>query len=155
MATEKVYDFSEFPEWAQHQNKLTEKQVSVALDSMTGESLTQFATTRLATAERFGRSLSARIRDHQWGSNEALITAGTGTREASHLSADPLRPEGKAMFGVAMLGVGPMGTPSVGSDAKEDSWIRLWIEPVVIFQHVGTHTVGPKPLSIFSHYVGK
>ncbi|MCH8082794.1 MAG: autotransporter domain-containing protein, partial [Myxococcales bacterium] len=108
-------------------NKLTEKQVSVALDSMTGESLTQFAATRLATAERFGHSLDARIRDHQWESNDAFVTTDTETREASHLSADRLRPESKAIFGVAMLGVGPMGAPSVGADAG-GSRIRAWID---------------------------
>ena len=117
-------------------NKLTEKQVSVALDSMTGESLTQFAATRLATAERFGHSLDARIRDHQWESNDAFVTTDTETREASHLSADRLRPESKAIFGVAMLGVGPMGAPSVGADAKQDSWARTWIDGYGIYGDV-------------------
>jgi len=97
------------------------------LDSMTGETLTQFATTRLAIAERFGRTLDARIRDHQWESNDAFITAGTGTAEASDLSGDPLRPGSNAIFGVAMLGVGPMGAPSVGSGAG-GSRIRTWID---------------------------
>jgi uncharacterized protein with beta-barrel porin domain len=114
---------------------LTESQVPAALDAMAGETLTQFATTRLATAQRFGRSLDARIRDHQWGSNDAFITASTGSREASDLSADPIRPESKAIFGVAMLGVGPMGAPAVEADAKSDSWIP-WIDGSGIYGDV-------------------
>lgn len=117
-------------------NVLTVDEVSSVLDSMTGESLTQFATTRLTTAERFGRSLDARIRDHQWESNEAFLTAGTRTGEASHLSADQPSPESKAIFGVAMLGVGPMGAPSVGAATKEDSWVRTWIDGSGIYGDV-------------------
>ncbi len=117
-------------------NQLTEKQVPVALDSMTGESLTQFATTRLATAERFGRSLDARIRDYQWDTNRAFITAGTGAGEASHLSADPMRLESSPVLGVAMLGVGPMGAPGVEIDAKAQSWIRAWIDGSAIYGDV-------------------
>jgi outer membrane autotransporter protein len=103
---------------------------------MTGENLTQFATARLATAERFGRSLDARIRDYQWNSDGALITAGTGAEEAGHLSADSMRPESKAIFGVAMLGVGPMGAPAAETDARADSWFRTWIDGSAIYGDV-------------------
>jgi fibronectin-binding autotransporter adhesin len=115
---------------------LTVDQGPAAFDSMTGESLTQFATARLATAQRFGRSLDARIRDHQWGSNGAFITASTGAGEASHLSTDLMRPESSPVFGVAMLGVGPMGAPTVESDGKSDSWIRTWIDGSGIYGDV-------------------
>jgi outer membrane autotransporter protein len=35
-----------------------------------------------------------------------------------------------------MLGVGPMGAPSVGAGAKEDSWIRTWIDGSGIYGDV-------------------
>jgi outer membrane autotransporter protein len=115
---------------------LTVDEGPAAFDSMTGETLTQFATARLATAQRFGRSLDARIRDHQWGSNGAFITASTGAREASDLSADSIRPESSPVLGVAMLGVGPMGAPTVESDGRSDSWIRTWIDGSGIYGDV-------------------
>ncbi|MCH7643985.1 MAG: autotransporter domain-containing protein [Myxococcales bacterium] len=117
-------------------NVLLEDQVPSVLDSMTGESLTQFATTRLATAERFGRLLDARILDHQWASSRALITAGTATGEASRSSADPIRPASPPVFGVAMLGIGPMGASAAETGAKADSWIRTWIDGSAIYGDV-------------------
>jgi outer membrane autotransporter protein len=47
-----------------------------------------------------------------------------------------MRPESKAIFGVAMLGVGPMGVPAVEADAKSDSWIRTWIDGSGIYGDV-------------------
>jgi len=103
---------------------LTENQVPNALDAMTGETLTQFATSRLATAQRFGRSLDARIREYQWDTKGAIITAGAG--EASHLSADSVGAGSSPILGVAMLGVGPMGAPRIGTTAIKDPLLRTW-----------------------------
>jgi outer membrane autotransporter protein len=105
---------------------LTTSQVPAALDAMAGEPLTQFATTRLATADRFGRSLDAKIRDHQWDSNQAFFGIGAGAE--SHTSADPTRPEGSPILGVAMLAAGAMAAPGVGTHSSSDSWIRTWME---------------------------
>jgi outer membrane autotransporter protein len=119
---------------------LSEDQVAPVLDSLTGETLTQFAAARLATAQRFGGLIDARIRDYQWGSNDAFITAGNGMGEASHLSFDPMRPEShpvsSPILGVAMLGVGPMGVPADGAGARPDSWIRTWIDGSGIYGDV-------------------
>ena len=115
---------------------LTVDQVPSVLDAMTGETLTQFATARLATAQRFGRSLDARIREYQWDTNDAIITAGTEAGEASHLTADSVGTESGPILGVAMLGVGPMGAPGVGTTANEDPLLRAWIDGSGIYGDV-------------------
>jgi len=117
-------------------NVLTVNQVPTALESMTGENLSQFATTRLATAERFGRALDARIRDYQSDSNGAFITAGSETGDASRVAENPTRSERHPIFGVAMLGIGPMGASAVDTDARTDSWIRTWIDGSGIYGDV-------------------
>lgn len=117
-------------------DELSETQVPSALEAMTGETLTQFATTRLATAERFGQSLEARIRDHQRQGNRALLTAGTATGEEDHSPADPIHPERSPVFGVAMLGVGPMGAPGIEPNTSADPWIRTWIDGSGIYGDV-------------------
>jgi autotransporter-associated beta strand protein len=113
---------------------LTVNQVPGALDAMTGETLTQFATSRLATAQRFGRSLDARIREYQWDTKGAIITAGSG--EARHLSADSAGAASSPILGVAMLGVGPMGAPRVGTTAIKDPLLRIWIDGSGIYGDV-------------------
>jgi autotransporter-associated beta strand protein len=115
---------------------LTVDQVPGALDAMTGETLTQFATARLATAQRFGRALDARIREYQWDANDAIITAGAKTEEASHSTADRVATESGPILGVAMLGVGSMGAPSVGTTANADPLFRTWIDGSGIYGDV-------------------
>jgi len=127
---------------------LNEDQIPGALDSMTGETLTQFATTRLAIAERFGRALDARIRDHQWRDERALFSAGAGAAGASDAVASSTAPGGAPVFGVAMLGVGPLGAPAAepapGSEPATgsgfvpgtDSWFRTWIDGSGIYGDV-------------------
>ena len=107
-----------------------------ALDSMTGESLTQFATTRLAAAERFGRALGARVLDHQWANSRALIGAKNSTGEASGSSADSIGSASNPVFGVAMLGVGPMGAPGADTGARADLRIRTWVDGSAIYGDV-------------------
>jgi len=117
-------------------NVLTVDQVPGVIDSLTGESLTQFATTRLATAERFGRSLDARIRDYQRQSNRALWTVGLGSNQQGPLAIAPSREASPALLGVALLGVGAMGAPDLASDSESDSWIRSWIDGSAIYGNV-------------------
>jgi outer membrane autotransporter protein len=103
---------------------------------MTGESLTQFATTRLAVAEHFGRALGARVLDHQWASGRALIGAKNSTGEASGSSADSIGSASSPVFGVAMFGVGPMGAPGADTSARADSRVRTWVDGSAIFGDV-------------------
>jgi outer membrane autotransporter protein len=107
---------------------LTVNQVAGVLDAMTGETLTQFATARLATAQRFGRSLDARIREYQWDDKGAIISAGAAAGTTSDLAAASVGDESTPIFGVAMLGVGPMGAPRAGTTAKADPLLRTWID---------------------------
>jgi uncharacterized protein with beta-barrel porin domain len=115
---------------------LTVKQVPGALDAMTGETLTQFATSRLATAQRFGRVLDARIREYQWDTKGAIITAGAEVGEASHLSADSVGTGSSPILGVAMLGVGPLGAPRIGTTGIKDPLLRTWFAGSGIFGDV-------------------
>jgi autotransporter-associated beta strand protein len=115
---------------------LTIKQVPGALDAMTGETLTQFATSRLATAQRFGRVLDARIREYQWDTKGAIITAGAEVGEASHLSADSVGTGSSPILGVAMLGVGPLGAPRIGTTGIKDPLLRTWFAGSGIFGDV-------------------
>ncbi len=115
---------------------LSEGEIPGALDSMTGESLTQFATARLATAERFGRSLDARIRDYQWADGRALVSARGGAEGARHATAASEPLEGAPVLGVAMLGVGPLGAPFAEPAAPKDSRLRTWIDGSGIYGDV-------------------
>ncbi len=117
-------------------NVLTVDQVSSALDSMTGESLTQFATARLATAERFGQALGARVLDHQWASGRALIAANSATGESSGASVDPDRAASSPIFALAMLAAGPMGVPADASGSSADLGIRTWVDGSAIYGDV-------------------
>ncbi len=115
---------------------LTVDQVPSALDAMTGETLTQFATARLATAQRFGHSLDARIREYQWDSKGAIFTAGAEEGGASDLVAAYTGGESAPIFGVAMLGVGLMGAPRIGTTGKKDPLLRTWIDGSGIYGDV-------------------
>jgi autotransporter-associated beta strand protein len=113
---------------------LTVNQVPGALDAMTGETLTQFATSRLATAQRFGRSLDARIREYQWDDKGALITAGAG--DSGQSSADLAGAGSGPLLGLAMLGAGPLGAPRVGTTRIKDPLFRTWIDGSGIYGDV-------------------
>jgi uncharacterized protein with beta-barrel porin domain len=101
---------------------------------MTGETLTQFATSRLATAQRFSRALDARIREYQWDTKGAIITAGAG--ESGLSSTDFANTGSSPLLGVAMLGVGPLGAPRIGTTAIKDPLLRTWFEGSGIFGDV-------------------
>jgi autotransporter-associated beta strand protein len=115
---------------------LTVNQVPGVLNAMTGETLTQFATARLATAQRFGRSLDARIREYQWDNKSALIGGSAAAGAASELAAASGRDQSAPIFGVAMLGVGPMGAPRTGTTVKPDPLLRAWIDGSGIYGDV-------------------
>ncbi|HXV35600.1 MAG TPA: autotransporter domain-containing protein [Myxococcota bacterium] len=120
---------------------LTVDQIPAALDSMTGESLSQFATTRLATAERFASSLEARIRDHQWRSARALIGARGEPRAADGLALDADSRAGRAPRALAsteraLLNAGAIDGPLAETRADRGAVFRTWIDGSAIYGDV-------------------
>jgi outer membrane autotransporter protein len=95
---------------------LSVEAISEALGQMAGESLTEFATTRLAVSDRFHTSAQERIRGLAWGDGETLLAQQTRDAGAPVLAANPILAH--ALPGLAQGGAWPAAVgaqPSLSS----------------------------------------
>jgi autotransporter-associated beta strand protein len=112
--------------------KLSTAAIPKALNDMAGEQLTEFATARLAIANRFQSSLMQRVRGVAWGDGEALISQQGGAGAPPVLAANPLLEhglpgigQGFALAGAALPVMGAQtlsmqgGVPSFGPGPGE------------------------------------